>query len=59
MADCNCEKCEWTKDASCGEVLCDPKFLAIPTVSHWGLLILSLLLLSWAKICFGRAAHGE
>ena len=33
--------------------LCDTG-KAIPTVSQWGLLIMTLLLLTGAKLCFGR-----
>lgn len=51
-ADCNCGQCEWTKLASCDDVACPHD--SIPTVSSWGLAILSLLLLTGAKIRFGR-----
>jgi hypothetical protein len=54
MAQCNCEKCVWTKGAACGEVECRANFTPIPTVSEWGLAILALLLLTGAKIYFGR-----
>ncbi len=51
-AQCNCTRCEWTKLALCddGECLRD----SIPTVSAWGLAILTLLLITGAKVRFGR-----
>ncbi len=52
QADCNCEKCTWTKNANCGEIICDPNFNTIPTVSEWGLITLTLLLLVGGKIGF-------
>jgi hypothetical protein len=51
---CNCPKCEWSKDTPCSAVECDANFEPIPTVSEWGLAILALLLLTGAKIYFGR-----
>lgn len=54
QAGCSCEKCEWTKLADCANVSCDPNFEPIPTVSEWGLAIMTLLLLTGAKIYFGR-----
>ncbi len=53
LAECTCDGCEWTKLASCDDVTCTPS-QPIPTVSAWGLTILSLLLLTGAKIRFGR-----
>ncbi len=53
---CQCSTCTWTKGGDCtalrssGACLVDP----IPTVSEWGLVILTLLLLTGAKIYFGR-----
>ncbi|MFH1110806.1 MAG: sialidase family protein [Planctomycetota bacterium] len=51
-SECDCEKCEWTKLAACADVEClhNP----IPAVSQWGLVILTLLLLTGAKVYFGR-----
>jgi hypothetical protein len=40
------EYCDEDKDE------CVP--MAIPTVSEWGLVILTLMLLTWAKLAFGR-----
>ncbi len=54
FADCNCSTCEWTKNATCEEIDCQPPGEEIPTVSQWGLAVLSLLLLIGAKIRFGR-----
>jgi len=46
-------KNQWTKGSSCAQVTdCDHK--AIPTVSEWGIVVLTLLLLTGAKIYFGR-----
>ncbi len=56
-AECSCELCEWTDDALCDDVACPHD--SIPTVSTWGLAILSLLLLTGAKIRFGRVRHSE
>jgi hypothetical protein len=53
VADCTCPKCEWTKLVSCANVTtCIHD--AIPTVSEWGLVVLTLLLLVGAKVYFGR-----
>jgi hypothetical protein len=43
---------EWTKLASCANIECT--HVAIPTVSQWGLVVLTLLLLVGAKVYFGR-----
>jgi hypothetical protein len=61
LAECRCEKCIWTKEASCDAIDCQNVFVTIPTVSEWGLLILTLLLLIGAKIYFGAhpARHGQ
>jgi len=47
-APCNGEPCR--ADCTCQPLPPGP----IPTVSEWGLLILALLLLTGAKLCFGR-----
>jgi len=52
---CNCEKCEWTKGKRCDEVECTHE--SIPTVSEWGLVVLTLLLLTGAKVYFGRCSR--
>ena len=44
----------WEKGTSCAAFDCEPAFEAIPTVSEWGLVIMTLLLLTGAKIYFGR-----
>ncbi|MEK6798661.1 MAG: IPTL-CTERM sorting domain-containing protein [Planctomycetota bacterium] len=54
FADCQCIKCVWTKGVGCGDVICNPNFIPIPTVSEWGLVVLTLLLLTGAKVRFGR-----
>jgi len=53
FAACNLiPKGEWTKFASCANTDCT--HIAIPTVSEWGLVVLTLLLLVGAKVYFGR-----
>jgi len=52
QAACDCPTCDWVKLGSCSELDCP--HTAIPTVSSWGLAILSLLLMTGAKIRFGR-----
>jgi len=54
QADCNCTKCGWTKAVACADIECLPNFQTIPTVSEWGLVVLTLLLLVGGKIYFGR-----
>ncbi|MCH7596509.1 MAG: IPTL-CTERM sorting domain-containing protein, partial [Planctomycetes bacterium] len=58
LAECGCPSCEWFKLRSCEEViadeLCAPDFFPIPTTSEWGLVILTLLLVTGGKVCFGR-----
>jgi hypothetical protein len=51
-AECNCARCEWTELALCGDVTCSRE--PIPTVSEWGILILTLSLLTGAKLRFGH-----
>ncbi len=57
QADCDCPTCEWVKLGSCSDLDCI--HTAIPTVSSWGLAILSLLLLTGAKIAFGRRTQAQ
>ena len=54
--NCQGEKLEWVKGAVCATVqpTCVPNFKAIPTVSEWGLVVLTLLLLVGAKVYFSR-----
>ncbi len=54
QAGCVGARQDWTKGALCSEVECLPIFQVIPTVSEWGLVVLSLLLLVGGKIYFGR-----
>ena len=51
-ADCLCDKCKWFEKQRCDEVVC--MHGAIPTVSEWGLVVMTLLLLTGAKFYFGR-----
>ncbi len=53
-AGCQCVKCSWTKLATCATLTPPCTHNVIPTVSQWGLVVLALLLLSGAKIYFGR-----
>jgi len=52
QAGCTCDKCEWLKLQSCSTIECTHN--SIPTVSEWGLVVLTLLLLTGAKVYFGR-----
>lgn len=52
QAGCDCDKCEWHKLLSCAEIDCTHN--SIPTVSEWGLVVLTLLMLTGAKLFFGR-----
>jgi len=51
-SECACDKCVWLKDEVCADIECT--HLSIPTVSQWGLVVLTLLLLSGAKVFFRR-----
>ncbi|MFH1108919.1 MAG: right-handed parallel beta-helix repeat-containing protein [Planctomycetota bacterium] len=51
-AECDCARCEWSKLALCEDVQCPRD--SIPTVGGWGLAILALLLITGAKVRFGR-----
>lgn len=54
FAECQCSTCEWSKGRTCDEIIregsCEADFAAIPAVSEWGLVILTLLLLTAAKV---------
>jgi len=50
--DCIGEGLVWTNGGSCSTVECESA--SIPTVSEWGLVIMTLLLLAGAKVYFGR-----
>jgi hypothetical protein len=52
LADCGGENLSWTKGDVCSASTCPDPF--IPTVSQWGLVIMTLLLLIGAKVYFGR-----
>ena len=56
FADCNCDTCTWFKGEDCFALKADNRCLVnpIPAVSEWGLAILTLLLLTGAKVYFGR-----
>lgn len=56
-AACECPTCEWVKLGSCSELDCP--HAAIPTAGVWGLAILSLLILTGAKVAFGRSRPAE
>jgi len=49
--DCDCTPCDWRPNERCADFTC--AHAAIPTVSHWGLVIMTLLLLTGAKVAFG------
>ncbi len=54
LDECTCGRCEWFEERTCEEIECASE--PIPTVSQWGLVVLTLLLLTGAKIYFGRRA---
>jgi len=56
-AECDCASCEWMKLVQCADIECTLN--SIPTLSVWGLAILSLMFLIAAKIRFGRVRHSE
>ncbi len=53
-AGCQCAQCTWTKLATCASLSPPCTHTAIPTMSQWGLAVLTLLLITAAKIYFGR-----
>ncbi len=53
LAACDCPTCEWEKLGSCSDLDCP--HTAIPTVGEWGLVVLTLLLLTGAKLAFRRS----
>lgn len=52
IAACGCLNCEWVKRGSCSEMDCS--HTAIPTVSEWGVVVFTLLLLIGAKVFLSR-----
>jgi len=52
-AACACPTCDWLKLGSCSELDC--VHAPIPTVGEWGLMVLTLLLLTGAKLAFRRS----
>ena len=52
LADCTGANLNWVRGDFCNDQSCPDPF--IPTISQWGLVILTLLLLITAKIYFGR-----
>jgi len=57
LVDCNCAGCEWHPFKACDEIDCSRH--SIPTVSQWGLVMISLLLLTGAKITFGAGGNNR
>lgn len=55
-ADCDGDYLTFHVGQTCGQIECVADFIAIPTVSEWGLVVLTLLLLIGAKVYFGRRA---
>ena len=53
QAACDCPTCEWVKLGSCSDLECP--HTSIPAVSEWGLVVVTLLLLTAAKIAFRRS----
>jgi len=55
MNDCVCPRCVWTKGVTCDQITtCTADFIPIPTVSEWGMVVLTLLLLIGGKVYFAR-----
>ncbi len=52
QSGCNCKKCVWHKLMDCNQIDCNHN--SIPTMSQWGVVVLTLLLLTGAKVYFGR-----
>jgi hypothetical protein len=55
QAECACDQCVWHKLLTCPEIEC--VHTPIPTVSEWGLVVLTLLLLTGAKVSFDRRSE--
>jgi len=54
QSQCQGENNVWTKGVTCDDVVCgDPDVFVIPTVSEWGLVVLALSLLIFAKVWYG------
>jgi len=53
LSDCGCTSCTWHKLQNCAEIECAQT--SIPTTSEWGSAIMTLLLLTVAKVYFGQA----
>lgn len=51
-AQCRCDQCVWYKLMTCAQIECVHN--SIPTVSQWGLVVMTLMLLIGAKVYFGR-----
>jgi len=56
LAACNAAGGVWTQGTACADLAdpCQSDFIAIPTVSEWGLAVLALMLLIGGKIYFSR-----
>jgi hypothetical protein len=54
-AACACDTCEWHKLMKCGQIECMHN--PIPTLSQWGVVVMTLLLLTGAKVYFGRRSE--
>lgn len=54
-AKCACPLCVWNKLLTCADIECSHN--PIPTVSEWGLVVMALLLLTGAKVYFGRRSE--
>jgi hypothetical protein len=52
QAQCTCPMCTWYPGQDCTGIMCI--HTSIPAVSHWGLVVLALVLVTGAKVFFGR-----
>ena len=56
LSECQDDACTWHKGELCSDIDCPANHAAIPTVTDWGLLVMTILLLIAAKVRFGRRA---
>ena len=53
-ADCVGDQRVWTDGSSCAEIVCEVTHAAIPTVSEWGLILMTLIGLAAGTILLRR-----
>lgn len=55
QAECTCDQCVWHELLTCADIECSHN--PIPTTSEWGLVVMTLVLLTGAKVYFGRRSE--